>query len=260
MSAGLTGLEARVFLTLYDLQKANVSEISKRSDIDRSNIYKTLKKLEDLKLVERELDTTSRYNPVPLPVAISILTNMKKQEYRKTVESLEKLAKQVDVFKTTKSQESEEFFKIHPGDSHVFTFHWEKFLSDAKKTVDLIVTEYREPKNHNLWYIYEKLLQRGVTIRCIIDRSLGNDDEFKMRIKQFEHLLQFPNVEIKICSECKKPYGMHVDEKNIILFLDDVIPLKSSRTLWTNNKQITRNFKEHFEINWKKAIALQKKM
>ena len=72
MSAGLTGLEARVFLTLYNLQKATVSEISKKSSIDRSNIYKTLQKLEDLKLVERDLDTTSRYNPVPLPVAISI--------------------------------------------------------------------------------------------------------------------------------------------------------------------------------------------
>jgi sugar-specific transcriptional regulator TrmB len=257
MSAGLTGLEARVFLTLCNLQKATVSEISKKSSIDRSNIYKTLQKLEDLKLVERELDTTARYNPVPLPVAISILTNIKKQEYRKTVKSLEKLAKQVDVFRTTESQMPKEFFKIHPGDPHVFTFHWQKLLSTVQKSVDLIITEYREPKNDDLWNIYKKLFHRGVNVRCIIDRSLGNHDEFKMRIKQFEYLLSYPNVEIKICSECKKPYGMVVDGKNIILFLDDVIPLKSSRTLWTNNKQITRNFTEHFEISWKKAKIIR---
>jgi hypothetical protein len=181
------------------------------------------------------------------------LTNIKKQEYRKTVESLEKLAKQVDVFKTTKNQTAKEFFKIHQGDPHVFTFHWQKILSTVQKTIDLIITEYREPKNDDLWNIYKKLFQKGAKVRCIIDRSLGNDDEFKMRIKQFEHLLDFPNIEIKLCFECKKPYGMLVDKKTTILFLDDVIPLKYSRTLWTNNKQITLNFKEHFEINWKKA-------
>lgn len=253
MSAGLTSMQSRVYLALIQEGRANVSTISSISDIDKSNVYRTIKDLERFELIEKQIAPCTTYSAVPLSIGISILIDRKKQEYKKTLDRLDKLAKNANRFYDHKTIQEKDYFKIFPAGSYTFCRKWEKTLKKTKNSVDIIVTEKREPKDEQIWDIYNDLLKRGVNVRWIIDRSFKDDNEFNLRVKQFQHLFKYPTIKMRICFDCLKPWGIVLDDELVIIFLDENPPIKYSRTLWTNNSQILRNFKEHFEINWQKA-------
>ena len=256
MDAGLTNLQARVYLGILSLGEGNVTTISKFTEMDRSNVYKTIKDLEKKELIEKYVGTKTIYKPIPLQMAISILSNRKKQEYRQLVDGLEELAKDLDPIENYKKKKERDYFKILPAGTESFSRNWEKTLKNVKQCVDLIVTENREIKDEPIWNIYDQLLQNGVKVRWLFDRSTKNDQEFILRIKQFEHLLKYHNLELKICFNCLKPYFGIIDNDFVVVFLDEGTHLKCVRTLWTNNSQMLLNFKEHFETRWNNSIPL----
>jgi len=59
---------------------------------------------------------------------------------------------------------------------------------------------------------------------------------------------------MRVCSNCVQPFGAICDNKLAIIFLCKKPPIKVAKSFWTNNEQILQNFKEHFEINWQKAL------
>ena len=109
MDAGLTNLQARVYLGILSLSEGTVTRISKFTEIDRSNVYKTIKDLEKMELIEKYIGTKTKYKPIPLQVAISILSNKKKQEYRQLVDGLENLAKDLDPLENYKKRKRNRF-------------------------------------------------------------------------------------------------------------------------------------------------------
>ena len=254
-NAGLTSMQARVFISLIELGQASIQKISEISNIERSNANKTMKDLEELELVKKQIGPPATYYPIPLSIAMSIMINRKKIEFNKMLYGLEKFAKNSDVFIQHKNNEKKDFFELYPPGSEVFCRLWEKTLKTVKNSVDIIVTEQREPKDDPIWEIYDTLLKKGVQVRWLLDRSIGDDDEFSMRVQQFQHLLKYPNIKMKICSNCLEPYGAICDNELAIILLTSQPPVKCARSLWTNNKQLLITFKEHFEINWNKATC-----
>lgn len=255
IKAGLTLMQSKVYLALIDLGHARISEISKISQIDRSNIYKLLRDLEDLELIEKDVGRHTSYCPLPLEIALSILINRKKLEYNETVKALEKMARTSNkIYADNIEHKKEDYFKIYPAGSHVFCKKWETTLKEVKQSVDLIATEQREPKDDPIWRIYESLLKKGVKVRWIIDRSTGDNQEFSLRVKQFQHLFVYPNIEMRSCYNCPQPYGVICDNNLAIVMLCKNPPVKVAKSFWTNNEQILQNFREHFEINWEKGI------
>ena len=245
-----------MFLSLIQMENATISRISRHSKLDRSNVYRTLKKLEEKEIVRKDIGKCIRYSSVPLPMAFEILISKKKLEYRNTLENLQRMLNQIDFLE--KNETKKDYFKIYPAGSQFFCRKWERTLSSIKKTLDIIVTEYREPKNDKIWEIYEELLQRGVKVRWIFDRFSRNDDEFDLRVEQFEHLLKYPTLETKFSFKNQIPYGAICDNEFVVICLDPQPPIKFSRSLWTNNNQILLNFKQHFDICWKTAISFVK--
>ena len=211
------------------------------------------------KINEKYIGTKTIYKPIPLQMAISILSNRKKQEYRQLVDGLEELAKDLDPLKNYKKKKETDFFKILPAGTESFSRNWEITLKNVKRSVDLIVTEHREIKDEPIWDIYTDLLQKGVRVRWLFDRSTKNDQEFVLRVKQFEHLLKYHNLELKICFNCLKPYFGIIDNDFVVIFLDEGTHLKCVRTLWTNNSQMLLTFKEHFETHWHNSMPYQVK-
>jgi len=257
IDAGLTSQEAKVFLSLIQLQNASISRISKHSNLDRSNVYRTLKKLEEKEIVRKDIGKCIRFSSVPLPLAFDILISKKKMEYRTTLENLQRLLKQINFLE--KSETKKDYFKIYPAGSQFFCRKWERTLTSINKNLDIIVTEYREPKNDKVLEIYEELFQKGVKLRWIIDRSSRNDNEFDLRVEQFEHLLKYPTLETKFSFKPQIPYGAICDNKFVVICLDPQPPIKCSRSLWTNNNQILLNFKQHFDVCWKNAISFARR-
>jgi sugar-specific transcriptional regulator TrmB len=254
-TAGLTVMQSKVYFSLVRLEKADIKAISTEANVDRSNVYKTITGLQNLGLVEKILSLPNSYIAVPIEYGISMLLKQKTQECTAakmlSVDFLKKFAVHY------KKLPEEEYFTILPG-KEAFIKKWEKTLRDVKKSVDLIVTEKREPKDEPIWEIYKNLLEKGVKVRWILDRCAHNDNEFFLRIKQFEHLFLYPNLEIKTSYESQKPFGITCDNKFAVFFLDPTPCVKHSRTLWTNNSTMLKTFQDHFEAKWNIAQEYNK--
>ena len=258
--AGLTNLQARVYLGSLLLGQANMLRLSQFTNIDKSNVSKTLKDLEKLELIEKHLGFSTSYKPVSLNNAISILTKRKKQEYTQIIKGFEQLTREINGKENIEVKQEPDFFKILPAGTETFSRNWENSLRKITKSVDLIITEKREIKDEPIWDIYANHLQKGVKVRWLFDRSEKNDQEFILRIKQFEQLLSYPELKIKACFDCSRPFGGILDNKIAVIFLDRGPPLKCVRSLWTNNPEIVQNFREHFDVCWEKSVSCPVKM
>jgi sugar-specific transcriptional regulator TrmB len=243
-------------LTLLVKKRATIHELVDLLKMDRGNIYRKLKKLENLGLLKLQIGKPTIYSTFPFPIIAKILVANKKREYHKLTKSLEKIAKDIDLIEeeTDDKKQDTDYFCIYPCRLAVFCKKWEKTLTNIISSVDLIVTEKREPKNDRIWKIYYNLLQKGVKVRWLIDRSTKNDHEFKITVNQVKNLLlKFPNLELRVCFDSIKPYGGICDDSFVFIFLTSNPPLKCSKTFWTNNKEILTNFKQHFELSWQNA-------
>ena len=250
-SAGLTFLQAKVYFALIKAGKADTKMLSKTADLDRSNTYKTIEALQNIGLVEKILGFPHSYVGVTLEEAFEILLDKKAKDYAASKRKSKMLIKK---FATIYQQSpEEEYFNVLPG-KEAFIKKWEKTLKTVEHNLDLIVTEKREPKDSPIWEIYEKIvLPKGVKVRWILDRSGRDDREFSLRVKEFEHLFVFPNLQMKISFESLKPYGICCEDKFVVYFLDPTSQVKNSRTLWTNNPAMISAFQEHFEVKWSAA-------
>jgi sugar-specific transcriptional regulator TrmB len=249
-SAGLTFLQAKVYFSLVTAGKADVKTISHAAGIDRSNVYKTIESLQEIGLIEKMVGLPNSYIALPIEYGLKMLQKQKSKEcaasQKMSKEFLHKFAIQY------KKLPEEEYFMILPG-KDAFIEKWEKTLKNVQKSVDLIATEKREPKDEPIWEIYKDLLKKGVKVRWILDRSKHNDKEFLLRVKQFEHLFSYSNLQMKFSFTPQKPYGIACDNKFAVFFLDQTPCVKHSRTLWTNNDRMITAFLSHFEKMWTQA-------
>jgi sugar-specific transcriptional regulator TrmB len=248
--AGLTLSQARVYFALIQVGKTEIKDLSIASEMDRSNVYKTIESLQNLGLVEQMVGTPNSYIALPIEYAISILLKRKEQEYALTKRNANDFLKKFSI--RQKKILEEEYFTILPG-KEAFIKKWEKTLQQVEKNVDLIATEKREPRDDPIWEIYRDLLSKGIKVRWLLDRSKHDEKEFALRVRQFEDLLWYPTLTLRTSFESLKPYGIMCDDKFAVFFLDPTPCVKYSRTLWTNNSTMVGAFQKHFEVIWKQA-------
>ncbi len=166
-AAGLTVLQSRVYFSLVRLEKADIKAISIEANVDRSNVYKTITNLQNLGLVEKIISLPNSYIAVPIEYGISMLLKQKTQQCTTAKKLSADFLKKFAVH--YKKLPEEEYFTILPG-KEAFIKKWEKTLRDVKQSVDLIVTEKREPKDEPIWEIYKNLLEKGVKVRWILEQ------------------------------------------------------------------------------------------
>src|SRR5450756_977142 len=81
MNLGLTLLQAKVYLTLAELGKAEVTRISNASNVARPDVYRVISTLEKIGLVEKIIATPTMYKATPIKEGVDILLQNKTQEY-----------------------------------------------------------------------------------------------------------------------------------------------------------------------------------
>ena len=111
MKLGLTLLQAKTYLALAKIGVANVTTISKVSNVAREEIYRTIPKLEEIGLVEKIIGRPSFCKPLPLKEGLSLLIELRKTEnvklQKRTKEIMQNLRK--GFFRNTFQDESWQF-------------------------------------------------------------------------------------------------------------------------------------------------------
>lgn len=80
MGLGLKFLQAKTYLALAKLGKADVKTISKASNVARQDIYRIIPTLEKLGLAEKIIANPTMYKATPIKEGLSILLQNRKEE------------------------------------------------------------------------------------------------------------------------------------------------------------------------------------
>ena len=76
----LTLLQAKTYLNIAKLEKADVKTLSKASNVARQDIYRIMPRLQKLGLTEKIIAKPTMYKATPIKEGLSILLQNKKKE------------------------------------------------------------------------------------------------------------------------------------------------------------------------------------
>src|ERR1039458_8159881 len=82
MNLGLTLLQAKVYLTLAELGKAEVKRISNASNVARPDVYRVISTLEQIGLAEKIITVPTMYKATPIKEGYYILLQNRSEERR----------------------------------------------------------------------------------------------------------------------------------------------------------------------------------
>ncbi len=203
--AGLTSLQAMVYLTLIQTGKETVSNLSKRIDTDRSNVYQAISQLQKLGLLEETLGTINLWEAVPLKEGISALLRRKEEQYLKIQSELVSLLNEIH---------SENVNRVETSNFKILNFNKEKTLNEVSRVCAETKESHDILVNRKAFFVgvlgksedYLSAVNRGVKYRVIVEKSKNNlidKDEFQSLVKEPNFQIRYvpftPKVEVSIC-------------------------------------------------------------
>jgi sugar-specific transcriptional regulator TrmB len=250
---GLTPTQAKVYIVLVKYEKASVQTIAKVAQIDRSDSYRVIRQLQNLRLTEKILGTPSSYRAMPLTEGISLLLNQKKHEFRLLQNNAKKLLrKNGPLLKADQSCADQDQFVIVPP----LEMHYRKFqdsLGKARESLDSVFS-WADLKStiEDGAPAHKEALKKGAKLRYIVEKQgvpkdhaattnvLSSVGSFKVRFVQ-----KIPQVW----------FGIVDKEELFVVVCPKPNPMKSA-CLWSCNSGIIEIFQSYFDAAWQNAREL----
>ena len=243
---GLTSLQAKTYLALAKLGKADVKTIAKASNVARQDVYRVMRALQKLGLTEKIVAKPIMYKATSIEEGLSILLQNMKSEYDKLQKETTLLinsfhAKNAEI--TLKVEEDTQFIitseitrllKIHRNQS------WK-----SQESIDAMIPVINVPsKVRDEWLHLKKPLKRGVKVRVITPKLKD-----KIAPAPWEAIATDPCFELKY-SVTPIPFGMHIfDKKEVTLAISaNILP-----SLWSNNSNVVQLAIKYFDELWNKT-------
>jgi sugar-specific transcriptional regulator TrmB len=262
---GLTGNEARAYVALVKLGVAAVNKIVQLSKIRREEIYRIMPKLEQLGLVERILGKPTKYKPISLAEALSILFKYRQEESdRKIAELAEKkasLLKDLEFLENEKAiaiqeEEGAHFILILDRDKslHKLTSMTNAAQKEIAITADSSEFQYGVSKGYD--DALRSAAMKGVKVRVLLKIDEVSEPLlfFAKEIELFKDIIEVRHVDqIRI-------HIMVVDDKetSIGTYLDP--NKKEVVNLWSDHPSFIGAMKDIFERQWHEGVDLKSRV
>jgi sugar-specific transcriptional regulator TrmB len=251
---GLTSLQARIYLALYQTGTSEAATISKVTKVARSDVYRTMYKLQQLGLIEKEITNPIRFKAIPIETGFSILLERKAKKYNelksKTNSLLLTLKKKTNC---ENSFQGESKFVLIPS-REVLIQSLTKAIGNTQTNID-VSTSVRRFKLacYRLAESLEKAWQRGVKGRAIIEET---EEPF---LEVVEASWKNPSAVIRYTPTIPKTVMAIYDKKEVFIYIEPTADLEESPALWSNNPSLLALAKDCFETLWKTAKKTGKK-
>lgn len=244
---GLTSLQARIYLTILTLHRANVGKISNDAEVARPDVYRVLPTLEKIGLVKKVLSTPVIYEATPLKNACTLLLQRKKEDYAEAQEKSITLIKEFSEGSQVVIGESgTESFSIINSKELLL----EKFReADANvKTSFDIISDWNtiRPLLFNCLEAPNEAMNRGVKIRLITDK-----ESFEKRAEAAGK--KNPLLEVRYL-DGPVPIRAGIYDRRLanmrVRTRQDSLMVPS---LWSNNPDFVKVLIAYFDNLWEKA-------
>lgn len=241
LKLGLTELQAKTYLTLVGLKKAEVKKISARSNIARQDVYRIVHALEEQGLVEKILSTPILYKAIPFTEGISMLFQKRDEEHTKLENSLKLLTeKKVEDSTTTFLEDSIDFLIV--SERKRFVKNVEKSMVGASICKIICPDKGFGFMIFHFYDCFVAALSRGTNVRIITQKT----DLNAITLQKLQLLLADPNFEIKFITSSIETAMLILDNGvNICLSNWKEVP-----SLWSNNGQVLKLAEKLFETEW----------
>ena len=253
---GLTVNQAKVYLALFQSGLSTASKISRNSGVARSDVYRVVKKLEKLGLLERIILTPIEFRAISIQDAFAILIERRMKEISQLQATTGEILKKIKSSSMRIAPEEEET-QFSMSAEQTTVKRKERTLSNVQKSFDAVASR-KNPHSaifSNLEGIAEAL-QRGIKNRIIIDKS-DEEELVSNAIKPFE---KYANFKIRYLPKEPKALISIFDKKEACICTCTRPVLKKSPTLWTHNSCLLAILQDCFETKWRKARAFKSKL
>jgi sugar-specific transcriptional regulator TrmB len=249
MRFGLTFLQAKSYLALAKLGKADAKTIAKASSVARQDIYRIMPTLQKLGLAEKLLGTPTMYRATPIREGYNLLLQNKMQEQtelqKKAMELIKSLRESND--ETTPLEEEVQFIVIS---SRPLLF---KRLVEMEKKAQTSIDSLNTWKNtrtvlFDRFQYWKRDLARGIKIRMVTERH-----EYDRSVQKIlQTLATYSSFEIRTVSKPIAIIATMFDGREVLL--DTAISVEEDvPALWSNNVQFMKALTACFEKFWNKA-------
>lgn len=230
LDVGLSGNEVKVYLALLKLGSSSVTEISKKSKVERTLVYGVLEKLIEKGLVSSVVKINIKYFEPADPEKILELIKEKEKSIVSVMPELK------EIYNSSESKQNVSIFKGKEG---------------AKTILDILLKEKKE------WFMFGATEKAAKSLEFYIHqfhlKRVQNKIKFNAiysedaveRAKEVKKL-KFSEVRT-IGKEFSTPTHVSIvgNKLGIILWSEEVIGIL------IENEEIAKSFKSYFDILWK---------
>lgn len=250
---GLSPVQAQTYITLLKIGRSTAKAISINSDINRVDVYRAVKRLSKLGLIEQVLGNPIAFVAVDPDQALDILVGAKSSQVERLRSGKAHLKNQLEQLaldrpsRNESSQEEEELFvKVLSGEQ-VFR-RLKTMITNSKKEVMTVFS----PKSLVLYdrigvpEIEQEKISQGVKIRAVtaITRENYHEAMTYSKMVDLRHLQQLPS---------HLRYTI-VDHSLLLLpVADPPSDLGEATALWTDSQALITGLIDDFERLWASA-------
>lgn len=252
--AGLTTLQAKIYLSLLRNGTQTIKNVAKTANVDRSNAYREVQNLQKAALVKKIIGSPNLYNAAPIENAVSILLENKRKDYVKTRKQAERMARKLKNRNgTTPIDQDEDQFVLIP-QNHTF-------LSAVVEQTNSLQYSYERIASLKRFYqavpqffkIYKAALEREVKMRVIVDKPQTE----KVLPKTLLTLMSYPNYQVRYVVGQPEILGACFDRKCLHVLIKPSANIMDSPCLLTNNLSFILLFENYFETLWSSGQPLK---
>jgi len=223
--------------------------------VARQEVYRILVELEEKSLVERIIATPTEFKPVPIENGLPFLI----EERRKNMSEIQKEANKLllrhrMLLKPKEIPQEEKLEFILVPENKALLLRMKRALDAAQMSIDVIY-----PKEEflqvlfNLSDTFQKALERGVKIQCLLNEPLdANSWPAPVQV-----IAENPLFEIRIMPESSEEKIWIYDKKEVLVSTCPQCGHTQASVLWTNAAPFIKLAQNYFNTSWKKAAKVK---
>jgi sugar-specific transcriptional regulator TrmB len=258
---GLSVNQAKVYLSIVQSASTSVNMISKTTHIYQQDIYKILRKLEEMGLITKTVGHPIAIKAIPVEKALNYIVSTEQQKANQRIKRLkanlkalsDAISETQDQSETTREKQETKaiFLSTDRAIKNKLDISYENARTKCNLVMHLELLMRRLP-------IFRKRFQaiatKKVKTRLLVDTA-KNIDLVKRTLKEIipstgDFTVKHTSGKITI-----KPY-LIIDRKEVYISTRKKTPHTFPCLLWTNSKNIIEIYEENFEKAWKNPHAI----
>lgn len=243
-------MQARVYLALAKLGDATIKTIATISKVARQDIYRILSELQNLGLVEKLVDTPTKFRAIPIKECVFILLQNKSKEMAELQQEAGELI--LDFSKNRGKDEliEEESQFVIINELQARRLKSKKAMEKVQKTIRIVTKgTIFTPLIFALSEEIFKAVNRGVKIQLVVGKPEGET----ALPEPIQALKGNPLFEIRYDRSIPSSALAIYDDKEVILTISASSRPPEAPILWSNNPSLVELAQNYFKIMWNAA-------